>query len=58
VLRDPRGRHPPARAILDRSRDVLEDGARELLARESLESAAVEALARRLRPAAPSARAA
>ncbi len=47
-----------ARTILDRNRDVLEDGARELLARESLGSAEVESLARRLRPSAPAARAA
>ncbi|HET8733666.1 MAG TPA: ATP-dependent zinc metalloprotease FtsH [Anaeromyxobacteraceae bacterium] len=42
--------HDRARAILAFNRDVLDDGARALLARESLEAADVEALARRLRP--------
>ncbi|HET8722968.1 MAG TPA: ATP-dependent zinc metalloprotease FtsH [Anaeromyxobacteraceae bacterium] len=45
--------HARARSILDRNRDVLDDGARALLARETLEASDVELLARRLRPAPP-----
>jgi cell division protease FtsH len=42
--------HDRARTLLECNRDVLADGARDLLARESLEASDVEALARRLRP--------
>jgi cell division protease FtsH len=43
--------HARALSILERNRDVLDDGARTLLARETLDAADVLALAGRLRPA-------
>jgi cell division protease FtsH len=43
--------HARAVAILERNRALLEEGARELLAREALDEADVAALRRRLVPA-------